>query len=152
MADGDAAFNETASEDAIPTLIQMHPVPNGIAGIIGCVGHHDYHGIALSRIESLNDSGPITANAVVPNDAKRRVLAGEFLHDGPRAIQASVVHHDNFMWNPVQLQFQMNILGGLGNARRLVPGWNHNAEKIQFGVHEPLQMISTGHVLLYQIV
>jgi len=126
VIDYSAALDKAAAENTVPTLIQMMPVPDDITAVIGLVSHHDDRGFAFHVIESTND-GPAEASwTLILNGEKLGQAFLEINQQLPSAVAASVINHEYFMSDILQLQFQVEMFDRGNDACLLVLGGNHH--------------------------
>src|SRR5215831_15592436 len=51
IVDGAAALNKSAAEDTVVPFVQLCPITNDVAAVVGLVRHHDDGGVPLHVIE-----------------------------------------------------------------------------------------------------
>src|SRR5437867_1457795 len=124
IVDGAAALDESAAKDTVVPFVQLCPVADDVAAVVGLVRHHDHCGIPLHVVEAL-DYGPAEPVEAVVLDWDQ--LGDTFLQRGenvPGSVGAAVVDHHDLVGNSVELQLQVEMLHGGRNTALLVPGGN----------------------------
>lgn len=121
VVDHAAVLEEAAAEDAVVPFIELFPITDDIAAVIGFIGHHDDHSIACHGIQPADDGAAETVGTGVFNGAEGGDFCGFGLEDLPSGIGGAVVHHDDFMWDAAEGKFEVEVLDGGGDAALLVP-------------------------------
>ena len=129
VVDDAAAFGEAGAEDAVDVgVLEFLPVADDIAWVIGLVGHHDDNGVAAEGIKARSDG----AAEAVGSGVLKGTEGGDFfflgLEDGPGGVGGSVVDDENLMGDGVEIQLEVEVLDGGGDAAFFVAGWDDDGE------------------------
>jgi len=125
------ALDETAPEHTVESLVELFPIPDDVPAVVGFVGHHDDDRIACHGIQTADERPSQAVRTRVPD----RFEMGEFflflLQDRPGAVGRAVIHDNDFMGNPAQFKFQVQVLESRCDAALLVPRRDDDRKKLQ---------------------
>src|SRR5438876_1646005 len=124
IVDGAAALDESAAEDTVVSVVQLCPIANDIAAVVGLVRHHDHCGVPLHVVEALDDGPAESVAALVLDWDQFGHMLLERGENVPGLIGTAIVDHYDLVRNSVELQLQVQMLHGGRNTALLVPGGN----------------------------
>ncbi len=161
IVDSAAALHEAAAEDAVVAFVELVPVADDIAGVVGVVGHEDDGGVAGHGVETEGDgtaeavrAGVLHAvqNAVTAGGSWARALLlgdptgrrgawrrgiqalGFFLEDLPSAVRGAVVDDDDFVRDAAEVQLEMQVLDGGRDAAFLITRGDDDGQELEWRV------------------
>ena len=102
IVDHPAAADEARSEHRIVSLAEHLPVAHHIAAVVGFVGHHDDHRVALAMIDPADNRAAETMLAGILYGADGGNARRQPLHHRPGGIRAAVIHRHDFVLHAVQ--------------------------------------------------
>jgi len=112
IIDCPAPFNESASENAVPTIIEFFPIVYDVPAIVRFVGHHNDGCVPMHLLKAILHCPSETVFSVVLNWRKCRDSALQVLQDSPGPVPASVVYHDNFVGHAAKTQLDDQMFDG----------------------------------------
>ena len=131
VVDHAAAANEPGTENRIPTFAQETPVADHVPAVVGFIGHHDHDGIPAAGVDAESDRSAKAVLSGIPHGTQSGDAPAEILEGLPGGIRAAVVHRDDFVWNVVQAQFDVQMLDGGGNGGLFVPAGDDYGKQLQ---------------------
>ncbi len=85
------AGHEARAEGAVPALLEQPVVADDVLRVVGGVGHHDHHRVALEQVEAGADRHPEALFVMGAADLHPRVAGADLLDHGGGAVLAGVV-------------------------------------------------------------
>jgi hypothetical protein len=84
--------------------------------LCGFVSHHDYGGVPLHVILSMNDCSSESVLSLILNRRQRRDSRLQFLQNLPNPVTAPVVDRDSFVGDIMKRQFEIEVVDGGGDT------------------------------------
>jgi hypothetical protein len=129
VVDDAAAFGEAGAEDAADVgVLEFLPVADDVAWVVGLVGHHDDAGGAAEVVEAEGDGAAEAVGAGVADGAEGGDALAFGLEDGPGGVGGAVVDDEDLVGDGVEVEFEVEVLDGGGDAAFLVSGGDDDGE------------------------
>jgi len=92
------------------------------------VGHHDDAGSAAEVVEAEGDGAAEAVGAGVADGAEGGDFFAFGLEDGPGGVGGSVLDDEDFVGDGVEVELEVEVLDGGGDAAFFVAGWDDDGE------------------------
>ena len=119
---------EARAEDAVVALLEQAVVAHQVVRVVGAVGHHQRHRVALEAVEARADREPEPARVVRAQAPDLRVLGGDRVDDRDRAVHARVVDHEDLVLDAGRVERPDRVQDRLLDRPGLVVGGHDDRE------------------------